>query len=64
MPAGLTEEDWDLASWVMQRIKSGDWGKPWVVALEYGGVGPAFEWRSDKEVLAKQIPILYDLVKL
>lgn len=59
----MTSKDWDLASWVIQRIKNGDWQKPWVVALEYGGVGPSFEWRSDEEILEKQIPILYNIVK-
>lgn len=59
----MTTEDWEIASWALERIKDGDWNKPWVVALEYGGVGPAFEWRSDEGCLAEQLPILYDLVK-
>ncbi|MFC4403758.1 DUF692 family multinuclear iron-containing protein [Gracilibacillus xinjiangensis] len=59
----MTDEDWDLAKWVIQRIKAGYWQEPWVAAFEYGGVGPIFEWRTDEEVLAKQTPILYELVK-
>lgn len=59
----MTSKDWSLASWVIQHIKNGDWPKPWVVAFEYGGVGPTFEWRSDKKVLEKQIPILYNMIK-
>lgn len=59
----MTAKDWDLAAWVIKRIKGGDWQKPWIVAFEYGGIGPAFEWRSDKDILAKQIPILCNLLK-
>lgn len=58
----MTAEDWDLASWVIKKIKDGHWPKLWIVALEYGGFGPAFEWRFNEEVLAKQIPRLYDLI--
>ncbi|WP_166786808.1 DUF692 family multinuclear iron-containing protein [Jeotgalibacillus salarius] len=59
----MTEEDWELAFWVLKKIKNGEWQEPWVAALEYGGVGPAFEWRSDEAVLAKQVPEFYEMVK-
>ncbi|UOQ86569.1 multinuclear nonheme iron-dependent oxidase [Gracilibacillus salinarum] len=59
----MTKDDWELARWVMQRVKDGDWPEPWVVSLEYGGVGPKFEWRSDQDVLIEQVPMLCDLVK-
>ncbi|MFC4559193.1 DUF692 family multinuclear iron-containing protein [Virgibacillus kekensis] len=58
----MTSEDWDIAAWVVQQIKDGTIPKPWVTALEYGGVGPKFEWRTDKEVLAEQVPMLSDLI--
>jgi uncharacterized protein len=60
----MTKDDWELASWSMEKIKNGEWQKPWVAALEYGGVGPAFEWRTDEEVLSKQVPEFYEMVKL
>ncbi|WP_010095852.1 DUF692 family multinuclear iron-containing protein [Ornithinibacillus scapharcae] len=59
----MTDKDWQLTEWVLRRIKKGDWATPWVVAFEYGGVGPAFEWRSDEEVLASQLPKLHQLVR-
>ncbi|WP_164667914.1 DUF692 family multinuclear iron-containing protein [Virgibacillus doumboii] len=59
----MTKADWDLASWAIQRIKDGDWPEPWAAALEYGGVGPKFEWRTDEAVLEKQVPILYEMVR-
>ncbi len=59
----MTEDDWNLASWSLKQIKAGNWPEPWVVAFEYGGVGPIFEWRTDKKVLAEQLPVLYNLVK-
>ncbi len=58
----MTDDDWRLAEWTMARIHAGEWSKPWVVSFEYGGVGPAFEWRTDIEVLKQQVPRLHDLV--
>ncbi|MFD2637309.1 multinuclear nonheme iron-dependent oxidase [Piscibacillus salipiscarius] len=59
----MTENDWDLANWTLNNIKTIEWPEPWVVALEYGGVGQAFEWRSDQKVLIEQVPKLYEMVK-
>ncbi|MGE8206879.1 DUF692 family multinuclear iron-containing protein [Heyndrickxia sp. NPDC080065] len=54
----MTEEDWNLAIWAIQKIKGGYWNEPWIVAFEYGGVGPKCEWRTDEDVLSKQVPLL------
>ncbi|GAA0610248.1 hypothetical protein GCM10009001_29440 [Virgibacillus siamensis] len=58
----MTEEDWDLAGWVLKNIQTGNWPEPWVASLEYGGIGPAFEWRTDSGVLASQVPKLGNLI--
>ncbi|SET51885.1 hypothetical protein SAMN05421676_105165 [Salinibacillus kushneri] len=58
----MTDEDWNLAKWVIQQINAGYWPEPWGVAFEYGGIGPKFEWRSDEEVLSQQLPYLYEMV--
>lgn len=58
----LRAEDWDLAEWVAEQIAAGEWAKPWVASLEYGGIGPLFEWRSDATVIAEQVPRLFHLV--
>jgi len=58
----LTEEDWEITGKVFERIRTGTWAEPIVVAFEYGGVGPTFAWRSDKGVIAEQVPRLYGLV--
>ena len=60
MPMG--PEDWALVEWAMGRIGSRQWGQPWAVALEYGGVGPIFERRSEAGVIAEQLPRLKGLV--
>ncbi|MBN1966743.1 MAG: DUF692 family protein [Anaerolineae bacterium] len=58
---GLTEGDWAWFGWVLERVKAGAWGEaaPWIVAFEYGGIGPLFEWRSESGVIAAQVPRLY-----
>jgi hypothetical protein len=59
----MQDADWRWAKRAMQRIRAGDWATPWTVALEYGGVGEPFKWRTEKRVLAEQVPRLYEMVK-
>lgn len=58
---GFTDADWTAAEWVAGRLRAGAWPLPGLVALEYGGVGPHFEWRSDSAVIAADAPRLYAL---
>ncbi len=59
----LGDEDWAFFEWAMERIEKRDWGKPWMVAFEYGGIGEPFRWRSSIDVVRKQVPRLYERVK-
>ena len=59
----MTDEDWAMTEWALERIRAGAWRKPEVMAFEYGGVGERFAWRSDPAVIAEQAPRLYDLAK-
>jgi uncharacterized protein (UPF0276 family) len=59
----MTEEDWMLAGHVMARIGQGEWPQPGIVALEYGGVGEMFAWRSESEVIAREMPRLHEMVQ-
>jgi uncharacterized protein (UPF0276 family) len=58
----LREEDWGWFNFAMDRIHAGEWPAPWTVALEYGGIGEPFKWRSEKSALAEMVPRLYDVV--
>ncbi len=60
----MSEEDWELLEWAMERIRAGDWPRPWAVTFEYGGVGERFESRSEERVLAEQAPRVLELVRL
>ena len=57
----MAQEDWKLVEWVMQHIQGKRFAEPWVLAFEYGGVGPGFEWRSEANVIAEQLPRLRKL---
>lgn len=59
----MTAPDWELTEWALECIHRGDWPQPEIVALEYGGVGPGFGWRSEADVIAADVPRLYDLVR-
>ena len=58
----MADHDWLLFEWAIERIRAGDWPRPWLVTVEYGGVGPAFEARTDVKVLADQTPRLREQV--
>jgi hypothetical protein len=59
----MTDPDWALFEWALAKIQSGAWPTPWVVACEYGGIGPIFDWRSDPAVIAHDIPRMVELVR-
>ncbi len=54
----LTDEDWSFMDWVAEQMRSGQWPRPDIIAVECGGVGPVWQAFSDDEVLAAQIPRL------
>lgn len=58
----MTESDWQVFEWVMNMIAAGDAAQPWMVAFEYGGIGKLFDWRSQSDVMAAQVPRLYETV--
>jgi hypothetical protein len=58
----MLDDDWSLLAWVLARIRLKEWGQPWLLAFEYGGVGSVFAWRSDPLVIAEQVPRLYTMV--
>jgi uncharacterized protein (UPF0276 family) len=60
---GFTAADWTATEAVVARLHSGAWPLPELVALEYGGVGPHFEWRSEASVLAADVPRLRALLQ-
>ncbi len=58
----LTDLDVANLRAALARVRAGAWPAPDKVAFEYGGVGPVFEWRTDPDVLAEQVPLLGELV--
>ncbi len=59
----MTEADWGLLRWTLGRIAAGDWARPWVVSFEYGGVGGFWEAVLEPNVLAEQVPRLYEMIR-
>lgn len=52
----MQKEDWEMFDWALENIATGKWSHPLIMAFEYGGVGKLFEWRSNEEVIATQVP--------
>jgi hypothetical protein len=59
----MTQADWDLTQWAMERVHVGAWRRPWAVVFEYGGVGPWFSAVTDAPTLARQLPQLRAIVR-
>ncbi len=55
--------DWPVLDWALGCIHRGEWGLPWLLAFEYGGIGEWFAARSDPAVIAEQVPMLWERVK-
>ena len=49
----MSFEDWILPNRVIGQIREGVIPAPWLCALEYGGIGEIFEWRSDPDVMVR-----------
>ncbi len=58
----FTDADWEFTAWSLDQVAHGHWGQPWIVALEYGGVGPLWEAVTDPAILAAHIPRLAAMV--
>jgi uncharacterized protein (UPF0276 family) len=59
----MTEGDWEYLGWSVEQIESGKWAEPWTITFEYGGVGGMFAPITDGEVIQRQVPRMYELVK-
>lgn len=55
----LNEGDWAEMHWIETQIETGQWPRPQIVAFEYGGMGPVFEFRTDRTAIAEQTPRLH-----
>ncbi|QPC83552.1 DUF692 family protein [Phototrophicus methaneseepsis] len=58
----FTEDDWSILEWAFEQLHGGTWAQPWVVSMEYGGVGPIWEDLAERHILMDQVPRLYHLV--
>jgi uncharacterized protein (UPF0276 family) len=59
----ILDTDWPFLDWVLERVRTGQWASPWMLAFEYGGVGEKFARRSNSQVIEEQVPQLYERVK-
>lgn len=48
------DDDVALLHDALDRIARFEWSVPRVIALEYGGVGPTYEWRSERTVIEEE----------
>lgn len=59
----MSSEDWSLLEWALASIRRGMWGRPQIIACEYGGVGDLFDWRTHPAILVSDIPRMYELIR-
>ncbi|MEQ8675779.1 MAG: DUF692 family protein [Aggregatilineales bacterium] len=51
----MSADDWRLAEWAFSQVHQGKWATPAIVALEYGGVTPRLEWRSEPSIIRNDL---------
>jgi uncharacterized protein (UPF0276 family) len=59
----MTEQDWPFVAWLVEQIRSGVCCRPWVISLEYGGVGPLWETITGEAEILAQAPRLHHLIQ-
>lgn len=59
----MQASDWQRLEWCFEHIQRGEWSRPQILAFEYGGIGPHFDWRCDISVIREQVPRLYALTQ-
>lgn len=59
----MTDDDWAFFAWSVEQLRRGAWGSPWIVAFEYGGVGPLWEALTEREALVEQLPRLRTMIQ-
>ena len=59
----MTDADWMMFEWAIDRIASKRWNTPWCIACEYGGVGELFSKMTDRDVIARDIPRMSAMVR-
>ncbi len=59
----ILDTDWPVLDWVLERIRTGQWASPWLLAFEYGGVGEKFTRCSNPQVIEEQVAQLHERVK-
>lgn len=58
----MTDADWEMFEWALERIASNRWATPWCIACEYGGVGELFRKYADRDVMLRDIPRMAAMV--
>ncbi len=57
----MQDEDWQIFEWVLNLIKN--ISPPEIIAFEYGGYGPLFDYRSEREFLQNQVPKFIKIIQ-
>jgi uncharacterized protein (UPF0276 family) len=57
----MSDDDFAFLTRVYRLIESGACREPWIASMEHGGIGPFWELTLDEEVLAQQLPRLYNM---
>lgn len=60
----VLDTDWPILDWAIEQIRTFKWKPPWMLAFEYGGVGEKFAQRSESQVIATQVPLIYNRVTM
>lgn len=59
----MQEKDWDIFKWVLDHFNQNAYPQPHIVAFEYSGFGPIFDFRSEIQYIENQVPQFMKIIQ-
>jgi uncharacterized protein len=59
----MTDADWTMFEFALDRIRTKRWATPWCIACEYGGVGELFRKFTERHVLVRDVARMSAMVR-
>ncbi len=59
----MNADAWEVFKSTLNALTTNKYPQPHIIAFEYGGFGPIFEYRSEIDNIRQQVPIFMEIIK-